>query len=181
MSNANKNKGKAFERQVAKHLTGVFGLNFQRVPNSGAMIGGMNSFRMSFLTPEQQLLACGDLIVPSELSHTQFEMKSYKTFSFHSLYDNNEQLNKWIVQATGTSNKYWFLVMKFNNIGSYVVFDRKHIDLFVPVDGYTIYQSKYVFCKYDGFFEKNKDTILKLHPNFNTQCPTVSSTTNIQC
>ena len=102
MSNANKNKGKAFERQIAKHLTSVFGLNFQRVPNSGAMIGGMNSYRMSFLTPEQQLLACGDLIVPSELSHTQFEMKSYKTFSFYSLYDNNEQLNKWIIQAKGS-------------------------------------------------------------------------------
>lgn len=180
MANANKNKGKAFEREIANHLTSVFGMNFQRVPNSGAFIGGMNAHRMKFMSAEQQLLACGDLIVPTALDHIQLEMKFYKTFSFQSVYDNNEQLNKWIEQAKGSSGKYWFLVMKFNNMGRYLVFDKVHEPLFKLIDNRTIYKDKYLLCKYDGFFETNKELILKLNPKYTEPKCELSNTTTTQ-
>ena len=41
MANKNKNKGKAFERQICEILTNCFGINFQRIPNSGAYVGGV--------------------------------------------------------------------------------------------------------------------------------------------
>ena len=86
MANKNKNKGKAFERQICEILSKCFGLNFQRVPNSGAFVGGLNIQRYDKLTEEQKLLADGDIIVPKELSHISMECKSYKDFSFSSLF-----------------------------------------------------------------------------------------------
>ena len=50
MANPQKNKGKNFERFVAKHLSSVFDLNFERIPNSGAFTGGKNVSRASKLT-----------------------------------------------------------------------------------------------------------------------------------
>ena len=142
------------------------------------MIGGLNAFRKDFLTPEQQLLACGDLIVPSQLSHVQFEMKFYKDLNFHSFYENNEQLNKWITQAKGSSDKIWFLVFKINNKGRYMVFDKTHINTFKIPDSYTIYKKEYCICLYDGFFEQNKQTLLDLKKCSETLSisPTLSST-----
>ena len=80
MGNKNKNKGKSFERQICKILSDIFGLNFQRIPNSGAFVGGSNIDRYDKLTEEQRLLADGDIIVPKELSHISMECKSYKDF-----------------------------------------------------------------------------------------------------
>ena len=78
MSNHNKNKGKSYERQLAKQLTSVFQLNFNRVPNSGAFIGGKNINRAQNLSEQQILLMSGDIIVPEQLAHVDFEFKFYK-------------------------------------------------------------------------------------------------------
>ena len=74
MPSKGKAKGNKFERNIAAHLGTVFNLNFERVPNSGAFIGGKNKFRINQLTESQQLLARGDIIVPEELSHISMEM-----------------------------------------------------------------------------------------------------------
>ena len=162
MPNYNKEKGKRLEREIAKELTNVFGLNFERVWSSGSFTGGKNANRLAKLTKEQALLSVGDILVPIELEHIQIEAKFYKTFSFSSMYENNKQLNKWIEQAIGTSNKVWFLIFKINNIGKFVVFDKKYESVLAFIDNKMIYKNQYVVCKYDGFFEANKDILLTL-------------------
>ena len=44
MPSAAKQKGNAWERDVAKDLSETFNENFIRVPNSGAYTGGANVF-----------------------------------------------------------------------------------------------------------------------------------------
>ena len=62
-------KGSAFERQIAKHLSEVFELNFERVPNSGAFTGGKNIHRYNTLTEAQKLIYDGDILVPEQLKN----------------------------------------------------------------------------------------------------------------
>ena len=38
-----KNKGKTFEREVCKILKEIYEDNFERVPHSGAFVGGQNA------------------------------------------------------------------------------------------------------------------------------------------
>lgn len=160
MANANKNKGKSLEREVAKELTEVFGVNFERIWSSGAFTGGKNSFRLQKLTPEQALLSTGDILMPMELSHVQIECKFYKDFSWQSVFENNETLNNWIEQAKGTTGNLWFLVMKFNNQGKFVVFSTGE-NLSVPHSfGNSFFYNGNTICRYDGFFALNKDKIL---------------------
>lgn len=166
MANKSKNKGKAFERQVAKFLSEVFQLNFERVPNSGAFIGGKNQFRKEKLSEEQQLLMDGDIITPSELSHVSLECKSYKSFRWHLLYEDGgeNQLNTWIDQVSNTSKPLWFLCFKINNQGEFVVFDTIH-DQFYLSSPYMIYHynnHQYYIVNMKNFFKDKKDKILEL-------------------
>jgi len=159
MASAAKNKGKAGERWVAAHLGKVFGLNFQRVPNSGAFTGGMNAFRKSSMTETQALLANGDIIVPDELKHLSFEVKTYKDFSFAGLFTKNKQLDEWIAQAAACG-KIWFLVFKINHAGAFVVFDTFRS---FTIPGNKMFYKEYTICSIDNFFETNKETLL-IHP-----------------
>jgi len=160
MSNAAKNKGKAGERWVADHLGKIFGLNFQRVPNSGAFTGGFNAYRKATMTATQALLANGDIIVPDELAHLSFEVKTYKDFSFSGLFSNNKQLDGWVSQAAACG-KLWFLIFKINHAGAYVVFDGAHLNSFsLQVPGNFLRYNRYVVCSIDNFFEHNKAFLL---------------------
>jgi Holliday junction resolvase len=176
MPNYNKNKGKTLEREVAKELTEVFGLNFERVWSSGAFTGGQNSVRLQKLTREQALLSTGDILMPIELEHVQIECKFYKAFSFQSLFDNNETLNGWIDQARGSSGKLWFLIFKINNCGKFVVFDKKDETLFTPEANRCVYKNAYVVTAYDNFFSKNKEAILQ----YGKVCQQQNNTTTTQ-
>jgi hypothetical protein len=171
MANASKNKGKSWEREIAKHLTSIYGVNFQRVPNSGAFVGGYNANRISTLTPEQLLLASGDIILPRFLSHITLEGKFYKDFNFESLLTENKQLNEWIKQAS-VIGKIPFVLFKINRKGGFVVFPM-HIMKQLIIDGnFLIYwmtekestaAGSYVVVKMEGFFEKNKNQIVALN------------------
>lgn len=155
MSNKGKNKGKAFERELAKHLSTIFGLNFLRVPNSGAYVGASNSFRKNALTATQQTVFTGDIIVPDELNRFAFECKFYKDFSWKQIYSSSKVLDTWISQAKAT-DRTWMLVFKINNCGAFVVFDSP---IFVHGANYGVYNG----CKVvtiEGFFEQNKDIML---------------------
>jgi Holliday junction resolvase len=158
MANKNKNKGKAFERQICEILGKTFGLNFQRIPNSGAYVGGKNAFRYETLTEEQKLLADGDIIVPSELSHISMECKSYKDFSFSGLFlGQNALLDSWIKQASETQKSKWLLYFKINNKGIFVVYDMSKFPLDLYRENYHIYQNRYLIQSLDEFLEKNKE------------------------
>lgn len=161
MPSKGKAKGNKFERDIAAHLGTVFNLNFERVPNSGAFIGGKNKFRINQLTESQQLLARGDIIVPEELSHISIECKSYKDFAWSSLFSEAKQLDGWIEQAQ-CDVTYWFLIFKVNRCGAKVVFDVQHIDLFNLPGNYMIYKNT-IITQLQDFFELNKDRVLQLN------------------
>ena len=183
MSSAAKNKGKAGERWVAAHLGEVFGLNFQRVPNSGAFTGGFNAFRKANMTATQALLANGDIIVPDELSHLSFEVKTYKDFSFAGIFSKNKQLDNWIAQAAACK-KMWFLIFKINHEGAFVAFDATwHNSFFLQVPGNYARYNQCTVCSLDDFFEYNKESILSKRTeiiqlcNESQQFPSLSAST----
>ena len=172
MANASKNKGKSFERELAQHLTTVFGENCQRVPNSGAFTGGFNFHRAATMTAEQQLLAAGDLIVPKSLDLFTFECKWYKEIGWHKLMQGNEILvDSWISQARESirgkrdGKGIWFLVFKVNRQGTFVVYDQQHLTTI-----FSEYAVRSCDCRcfykgvaiesMDGFFEANKASML---------------------
>ena len=156
MPNPNKQKGNRWEREVADHLAAIFGLSFQRIPNSGAFTGGKNQFRKETLSESQLLLATGDIIVPDELRHISLECKSYREFSFSSLFTTNKTLDGWIDQAK-TSDRQWFLVIKITHSGSFVIFDKSM--KWLRSGPYMMYKDSTI-CSMAGFFEANRDIIL---------------------
>jgi len=171
MSNANKNKGKGWERELAKHLSKVTGKSFTRVPNSGAFVGGKNFFRTETLSKEQIGMFEGDLITPKEWDHVRFECKFYKKMAWAKLFapEGESQMNKWIEQVSQGTRPYWFLCFKINNIGRFVLFldnvkyiYQNSLYYFIPPKTDNISTTHYPPCKIvsmDTFFELNKDII----------------------
>lgn len=176
MPSASKAKGSNWERDVAKHLTEVFGLNHTRVPNSGAFTGRSNFHRMAVLTPAQQLLMTGDIIMPEQLSRFCIECKFYKEVSFVSLFDENSQLDKWIEQSR-VAQRAWFILFKANHTNGFVVYDPKNQAPVVPSENYMHYKGL-IITQMPGFFERNKDCMLQY--NLQTPCAELSSTTTTQ-
>ena len=163
MPSRQKAKGNAFERDVAKHLSEVFGANFTRVPTSGAMTGGLNADILERLSESQKLLLEGDLIPPDELKRMKFECKSLKTLSFSKLFTENKMMDSWIEQAR-SREKVWFLVFKINNKGKYVCFTRNVFKTCNELENtnYLLYKKYYYITSMDGFFEKHKTSLLRL-------------------
>ena len=159
MPSASKSKGNRGEREVADKLSSYFNLNFERVPNSGAFVGGKNASRIDRLTKSQQLLTEGDLIVPEELYNMKVECKSYKKFSWFQLFTSSKQLDDWIDQAKYTK-KLWFLTFKISYCGTCVVFSNEHFERFVIPQSFSSYKDKYIICEFNEFFKKNTENIL---------------------
>lgn len=161
MPSVSKSKGNRGERAIADRLSDIFNLNFERVPNSGAFIGGKNSSRIARLSRSQQLLTEGDLIVPEELAHVKIECKTYKDFSWKSIFSTNKQLEDWIGQAKDT-NKLWFLTFKINYCSACVVFSYDHFKDFQLPECYHIYKNQYIICDFETFFQKNCIKVLQM-------------------
>jgi Holliday junction resolvase len=160
MPSAAKQKGNAWERDVAKDLSETFNENFIRVPNSGAYTGGANVFRIDQLTEQQKRMMDGDIMVPPCLSRYKIECKNYKAFDFHQLFNENKTLNKWIKQAE--FGLLWFLVIKVTRKGSFILF-RKEISKHFSYKNYLSYKDKYVITDYKEFWQENADAIRRLN------------------
>jgi len=160
MPSAAKQKGNAWERDVAKDLSETFNENFIRVPNSGAYTGGANVFRIDQLTEQQRRMMDGDIMVPPCLSRYKIECKNYKTFDFHQLFNENKTLDKWIKQAE--FGLLWFLVIKVTRKGSFILF-RKEISKHFSYKNYLSYKDKYVITDYKEFWQENADAIRRLN------------------
>lgn len=160
MPSAAKQKGNAWERDVAKDLSETFNENFIRVPNSGAYTGGANVFRIDQLTEQQKRMMDGDIMVPPCLSRYKIECKNYKAFDFHQLFNENKTLDKWIKQAE--FGLLWFLVIKVTRKGSFILF-RKEISKHFSYKNYLSYKDKYVITDYKDFWQKNADAIRRLN------------------
>ena len=160
MPSAAKQKGNAWERDVAKDLSETFNENFIRVPNSGAYTGGANVFRIDQLTEQQKRMMDGDIMVPPCLSRYKIECKNYKAFDFHQLFNENKTLDKWIKQAE--FGLLWFLVIKVTRKGSFILF-RKEISKHFSYKNYLSYKDKYVITDYKKFWQENADAIRRLN------------------
>ena len=160
MPSAAKQKGNAWERDVAKDLSETFNENFIRVPNSGAYTGGANVFRIDQLTEQQRRMMDGDIMVPPCLSRYKIECKNYKAFDFHQLFNENKTLDKWIKQAE--FGLLWFLVIKVTRKGSFILF-RKEISKHFSYKNYLSYKDKYVITDYKLFWQENADAIRRLN------------------
>lgn len=162
-----KQKGNAFERKIAEHLTSVFDLKFFRTPGSGAYVGGRNFHRATEMTNSQQLLLEGDIVVPEELHKLKFECKTLKKFSFSSLLEHNALFDSWVEQAT-SDEKMWFLIFKINNRGTFVVYEHEIYDVFNhPSENHIVYHheqlnSNVVIERIEDWFEQNKEILIKI-------------------
>ena len=160
MPSAAKQKGNAWERDVAKDLSETFNENFIRVPNSGAYTGGANVFRIDQLTEQQKRMMDGDIMVPPCLSRYKIECKNYKAFDFHQLFNENKTLDKWIKQAE--FGLLWFLVIKVTRKGSFILF-RKEISKHFSYKNYLSYKDEYVITDYKLFWQENANAIRRLN------------------
>jgi hypothetical protein len=96
---SSKQKGKAGERFFADILSSTSGMEFIRVPGSGAFVGQSNRDRLIKLSRTQQMISLGDIICPEELTHSFiFESKNYADIDFHNLltYDGCKAINGWL-------------------------------------------------------------------------------------
>ena len=155
MSSKSKNKGKGFEREIANHLSKVFGLNFERVPYSGAFTGGKNIVRAETLTEEQRLMFDGDISPPKELGRFTFECKARKEIPFHQLFTSCAEMDSWIEQAQ-MKDKWWFLIFKPNRKGCYIVYDEK---IKYDTRHQVMYYKGCTITSMNDFFEDNKDML----------------------
>ena len=162
MPSAAKQKGNAWEREVAKDLSETFNENFIRVPNSGAYTGGANLHRLDRLTEDQKRMMDGDIMVPPCLSKFKIECKSYKSFDFHQLFTDNKTLNKWIKQAE--SGSCWFLVIKVTRRGSFILFPTTMSHYF-RFKNYLRYANKYIITNYTEFWQNNADVLRRINEN----------------
>lgn len=163
MPSKSKNKGNVFERQVATELTEIFGYNFERVPNSGAFVGGKNNVRYNQLSKSQQLIYEGDILVPDEIDHLKIECKNYGDFAFHQLWSENKTLDSWIEQAW-SDVKTWFLIFKITRRGSFVLMSD---DTFTRLNSCMTHQNhfkykQYYIVSYDDFFSDVKQQLMMM-------------------
>ena len=177
MTSKSKQKGNAWEREITKFLGDTLGGNFMRVPNSGAYMGGKNSFRKSFLSDGQQRAAKGDIIPPDEFPKLNIEAKNYKDIAFHQLINGScKQLDTWIDQTEepADDDDVSFTIFKITRKGSWVAFKYSLIEEFdMSSLSYIVYRKDfgttkhcdYVIVDYETFFKNNVESVKKLGAN----------------
>ncbi len=163
MTSKAKNKGNSWERSLCEILSSVFGGSWLRVPSSGAFTGGMNVYRKDTMSAKQIGAFRGDIIPDDSMTNSVWECKSYKDFGFHMLVkEENKQLDGWIQQTVESADEgtVWFLCMKFNRIGEYILFDAAIKDKFL-IKNHVVYKT-FIFTDLRTFLEDNKDIIKEM-------------------
>ena len=170
MTSPAKSKGNAWEREICVFLSSCLGGNFQRVPNSGAYIGGSNSHRKANLSATQTRIAKGDIIPPDDLPKLNIEAKNYKDIAFHQIIDGScKQLDKWIDQTEEPADPgdVSFTIFKITRKGSWVAF-RASFQPKLNMSGlsYVTYRKAsgvdYLVVDHEKFFNQNKEAIREL-------------------
>lgn len=164
MGSKSKNKGKGFEREIAKYLSELYNESFTKTPHSGAFTGGKNAIRKNTLSEGQVRSYKGDIIPPDDWKYFNCECKNYAGFTFHRLFQDLEipLLETWINQVLDASDDgdLNIIFMKFDRIGKYVAFQ-------LPNDFQSVRSIIYVaknqthwkFMGFDEFFKLNKEKL----------------------
>ncbi|MCS7316694.1 MAG: hypothetical protein NZZ41_00020 [Candidatus Dojkabacteria bacterium] len=173
MKNKSKTKGKNGERELVRILDEIFGEKFGRVFGSGLLTGGKNQEKIEKLNEIQILSSTGDIIPPEKFKNFVFECKWYKDFQWFKLFKEKhfsllENENGWISQISKISNeKKWFLCMKFNHQGWFVLVDKENVNFdenfLTDLTYLRWYSSKYdrffYIFELKKFFEKYKELL----------------------
>ena len=164
MSKMSKDKGKTFEREVAKFLSNTYDSSFTRVPQSGAYVGGMNSFRKESLGEAQIKSFKGDIHPPTDWDYFNCECKFYADFPFHQIFIGKvPKLHLWIKQVYDTedANDVNIIFMKFNRKGRWVCFEN--LSNFVIDRGikYDYHGRTWTFCAWEEFWTDTNVAILE--------------------
>jgi hypothetical protein len=167
MTSKAKAKGNAWEREICGFLGETLGGNFQRVPNSGAYMGGKNVFRKEFLSDGQQRAAKGDIIPPDDLPKLNLEAKNYADIAFHQIINGEcKQLDTWIDQTEepADADDVSFTIFKITRKGSWVAFKAELADHFKLHDmSYVTYRKAsgvtYIITDHEKFFKTNAQEV----------------------
>ncbi len=158
-----KNKGNAFEREIANFMSKTYNESFVRAAHSGAFIGGTNNHRKRYLSENQIKSFKGDIIPPDDWKHFNAEAKSYAVFPFHLMLTGDcKQLDAWLGQLLDVEDEgdLNILFMKFNRIGQYIAVQPK---LTWKMDNYIFYSSKthgdWLVTDFNNFFKHNQDLV----------------------
>lgn len=171
MPNANKNKGKAGEREVCKIMSSIFGGSWQRTFTSGAFTGGKMAFRAQMLSESQLLNNSNDIVPPDEYPHAAIEVKTRKEFSFNHFVrpEGVKELNEWIdqVKESGIDMEKSFPMICFkpNRCGWYMlVWFNKVADLDIskfPFVYYLYNGEPFMVIEMESFLINNKENLIK--------------------
>lgn len=119
-----KNKGKAFEREIAKFLSNEYCEIFTRTPSSGAYTGGQNAHRRNGLGSREKAFV-GDMTIPDDWDLT-IECKNYSDIDFNGIISgNSRQLNVWLGEVQRDAKGFHLLFFKISRRGTYLA---------VPID-----------------------------------------------
>ena len=140
IAKASKQRGKTGERFFADILSKETGMSFQRIPNSGMMVGMSNRKRLVGMGKIQHLISLGDIICPENLEYYYIiESKNYKDLSFHQLINpgNCKELIDWLkellydVESAYMHINYkepiGLLCIKITRRGSWVIFNENYL------------------------------------------------------
>ena len=188
MTSRQKAKGNSWEREVAKYLTDTYKEPFHRIVNSGAYVGGTNSFRKSQLDTHQGKSFRGDINAPDSWPHFNCEAKSYADIAFHQFYTGCSQLEGWLEQLMQVAEPgdVNILFMKITRKGRFIAVQSSLS--WVKNASYTVYNSRtcgsWLIYNFENFFADNISK-LKQFSIFGTQPrpliskQTLNSTPNI--
>lgn len=176
MTNARKVKGNNAERDACKILQEIFNQPFQRVPSSGAMLGGLNNPKAKNLSKNQQQILSNDIIPPDCFQNLSIEIKSRINFLFHKIYskDGCIELNKWIdqVEDSGIDMKKAFpmICFKINNKGWFICLWESKLGDIRSSLSYTRYvynNESYIIADMKDYLNENKDELIKIFEKCN--------------
>lgn len=164
-----KNKGSNYERELGKFLGELFEGSFIRSNNSGAFIGGKNSFRKKALSDTQVMSLKGDIVPPDHMPKLVVEAKFYADFRFHQLLQPGAmpQLDEWISQCREVVDAHdlWIICFKINLRGSYVAISKRFCDGMIMTNYSTYVDPKgetFYVTELKNFFTVNRQEILRL-------------------
>lgn len=167
---ASKNKGKTWEREVAKFLSTTYGESFMRVFGSGAFTGGMNQHRLKTLSQNQIQSNRGDISPPDSWINLNVECKFYADFTFHQLFDNKPilMLETWIDQCmeVAKSEDFTAIFMKFNRKGGFVlwnkgIYNAEQFDQSRSVTYNSINHGDWCFSSWNAFWSTKNIELVK--------------------
>jgi hypothetical protein len=166
MASRSKSKGSAWEREIAKFLSELYGESFIRnITGSGAYIGGRNVHRKATLTAGQVQSTKGDITAPDDWNQFNAEAKNYGELDFHNFYVECKQLDGWLEQlmTVADANDFNILLFKITRRGKYVaVQPNQHLTF----TNYTVYNSKtlgqWYITDFDDFFANNSQVVKSL-------------------